>query len=178
MRVSGTFSWRNSGEACVARQHVCLGTCCEANDRISGNRCKIIDTFFAHPGGALSFQSNDFCSKHLLETQCTQSNSAKLRELSFALGSNELLCSIQQVNKWVIAPGLLAHQSRKAGAPASKMYMTPQSSNIHPCHDHQLVILGIQYSQHELAEFSMSHVLASTEECSFHSSNHVPEERK
>ena len=52
------------------------------------------------------------------------------RTIVCPLGSNELLCSIQQVNKWVIAPGLLAHHSRKAGAPASKMHMTPQGSNI------------------------------------------------
>ena len=156
----------------------------QANDRISGNRCKIIDTFFCTLGWWLSVSNRMISAANVcLRRNAPQSKSSKTfseapRTIVCPLGSNELLCSIQQVNKWVIAPGLLAHHSRKAGAPASKMHMTPQGSNIHPCHDHQLVTLGIQYPQHELAEFCMSHVLASTEECSLHSSNHVPEEHK
>ena len=118
---------------------------CSQSCRISGHSCKTPDTTCCTILSRLSVSkrmtsaANICLTPHAELSRNLKTPRAIKTTISCASGDTDL-CSIQQVNKCIIAPGLLAHHSLKAVAPARKMHLLPQGSTINPNSTHTLTL--------------------------------------
>ena len=134
------FCWRLchcASQVLKHTEHQTLLQQCSQSRRISGHSCKRRD---ASSGTCLSRLSvskrvtsaaNICLARHAEESRCLKTPRA-VESTIICAGGGTALCSFQQMNKRIIAAGLLAHHSLKAVAPASKMHVLPQGSTNNP----------------------------------------------
>ena len=110
---------------------------CIQSKRISGNLCKTMDTARCVDLSRLSVSNRltvaaNIClmcnapQSRLSKTPTTKRSSAVCKS-----GGDDEVCSIQQANQWVIAPGLLAHHTLNSSG-LLKRHLRPQGFNIDP----------------------------------------------
>ena len=109
---------------------------CSQSCRISGHSSKTLDKTHCKVLSLLSackrmtfaantcLTGNADISRHLNTTRA-------IKTTIISASGDADPCFVQQVNRCIIAPGLLAHHSFKA-APACKMHLLPQGSTINP----------------------------------------------
>ena len=128
VRISSAYATNDTPTPFAARSQSC---------RISGHSCKTLDTTRCKVLSLLSAcKRMTFAANTRLTGNADISRHLKTRRaikttIISASGDADP-CLIQSVNKCIIAPGLLAHHSFKAAAPACKMHLLPQGSNINP----------------------------------------------